>query len=57
MADNCQMLMSKACCIKQKRLEAVKVLQLKGMNLLVKGMNTYAMYYFEFFLCNKFTKL
>ncbi len=28
MADNCQMLMSKACCIKQKRLEAVKVLQL-----------------------------
>ncbi len=28
MADNCQMLMSKACRIKLKRLEAVKVLQL-----------------------------
>ncbi len=28
MADNCQMLMSKACRIKQKRLETVKVLQL-----------------------------
>ncbi len=27
MAENCQMLMSKACRIKQKRLEAVKVLQ------------------------------
>ncbi len=34
MADNCQMLMSKACRIKQKRLETVKVLQL---NIYAKG--------------------
>ncbi len=33
MADTCQMLMSKACRIKHKILEAVKVLQLKGINL------------------------
>ncbi len=33
-ADNYQMLLSKACRIKQKRLEAVKVLQL---NILLKG--------------------
>ncbi len=44
-ADNCQMLMSKACRIKQKRLEAVKVLQLN-----IKGTNTYAMYLFQLFI-------
>ncbi len=44
-ADNCQMLMSKACRIKQKRLEAVKGASAK---YLVKGMNTYAMYLFQF---------
>ncbi len=49
MADNYQMLMSKACRIKQKRLEAVKGASAK---YLVKGMSTYAMYLFEFFLFN-----
>ncbi len=48
-ADNCQMLMSKACRIKQKRLEAVKA----SAKYLVKGVNTYAMYLFQFFfICN-----
>ncbi len=40
------MLMSKACRIKQKRLEAVKVLQLNIIN----GTNTYAMYLFQLFI-------
>ncbi len=43
MADNCHMLMSKACHIKQKRLETASA------KYLVKGMNTYAMYLFQFF--------
>ncbi len=50
-ADNWQILMSKACCIKQKRLEAVKVLA----KYLFKGMNTYAMYLFAFVIFNKCT--
>ncbi len=41
------MLMSKACRIKQKRLEAVKVLLLNI--LLFMGVNTYAMYFL--FVC------
>ncbi len=45
MAENFLMLMSKACRIKQKRLETVKVLQLKYL-----VMNTSAMYLFYLFL-------
>lgn len=53
MADNCQMLMNKACHMKQKRLE-----NKKAKNV-VKGMNTYEMKVFQFFLffLYTFTKL
>ncbi len=47
-ADNCQMMIIKACCIKQKIIEAVKCASVK---YLVKG--TYVMYLFQFFfICN-----
>ncbi len=53
MTDNYQMLMCKACCIKQKRLEVVKVLQLSTAK--VKGMNTYAMYLCIYFFINSWS--
>ncbi len=43
------MLMSKACRIKQKKTWGCKGTSAK---YLVKGMNTYAMYLFQFFICN-----
>ncbi len=46
MADNCQMLMSKACRIKQKKTWDCKGASAK---YLVKDMNTYAMYLFQLF--------
>ncbi len=52
-ADNCQMMMSKACRIKLKKTWGCKGTSAK---YLVKGMNTYAIL-FEIFIFNKFTKL
>ncbi len=48
------MLMSKACCIIPKKTWGCKGASAKYS---VKGLNTYAMYLFEFFIFNKFTKL
>ncbi len=54
LADNCQNLMRKACHIKPKKTWDCKGASAK---YLVNGMNTYAMYLFQFFIFNKFTKL
>ncbi len=53
MANNCQMLMSKACRTKQKSLEAVKVLQLNGMKVWIYLCNVLISVFFFY----KFTKL
>ncbi len=54
MADNCQILMYKACRIIPKKTWGCKGASAKYW---VKGMNTYAMCLFQFFISNKFTKL
>ncbi len=51
MADNWQMLMSKACRIKLKNTWGCKGTSAKYL------VNTYAIYLFEFFIFNTFTKL
>ncbi len=60
MADNCLTLMSKACRFKQKRLEAVKVLQLNISSIyyIIQNIRTLMQCtYFIFFILNTFTKL
>ncbi len=54
MAGNCQMLMSKACCVIPKNTWGCNGTSAKYW---IKGLNTYAMYLFQFFIFNKFMKL